>query len=250
MRHPDRNLSTISELIAGLRDFVTLGQPVWYRGQTSATWKLVPAIGRNPDHVKAELTIIKLFKQNARPHLPDYPKSEWEWVFLMQHHRAPTRLLDWSESPLVGLYFALWDQLGKHDGEDAALWFLDPIALNRQSGHRRAFDHDILAFDVDGNLDQYLPEQVSARAVDLDPVAAIGPRNSHRMVAQAGTFTIMHARPTPVEEVADSQHIWRMIIPAAAKPELRTELALLGISEFALFPDLDRVAGVARELLR
>jgi hypothetical protein len=41
-----------------------------------------------------------------------------------------------------------------------------------------------------------------------------------------------------------------MIIPAAAKPELRTELALLGISEFALFPDLDRVAGVARELLR
>jgi hypothetical protein len=250
MRYTDKNLTSVSDLVAALREHARGDNIAWYRGQADAAWGLIPAIARNPDDLRAELTIIKLFRQNARPYLREYPESDWEWVFLMQHHRAPTRLLDWSESPLVGLYFALWDKSGEHEAKDAALWFLDPVALNRHAGHRRAFERDILAFDIDDDLDQYLPDQVNARRVDLDPVAAIGPRNSPRMVAQAGTFTIMHASPIPVETVGDQQHVWRMVIPAAAKPELRTELALLGINEHSLFPDLDRVADIARELLK
>jgi hypothetical protein len=223
---------------------------VWYRGQADASWGLVPAIGRNPDHLKAELTLIKLFRQNARPHLREYPTTDWEWIFLMQHHRSPTRLLDWSESPLAALFFAVWDDELRHEAKDAALWMLDPIVLNRYAGHRRTFEQDILAFDIDPDLEQYLPDQVNARKVDLNPIAAIGPRNSPRMVAQAGTFTIMHATPIPIENVEDRQHIWRMIIPATAKAKIRRELSLLGVNEYALFPDLDRVAGVARGLLK
>lgn len=167
----------------------------------------------------------------------------------MQHHRAPTRLLDWTESPLVALYFALNDPKTECEDKDAALWFLNPMELNRHSGHRHSFSKEILAFDVDEPLNQYLPDQVNARRTDLYPIAAIGPRNSPRMVAQAGTFTIMHANPIPVEEVEDGKHIWRMIIPSAFKKSLRAELSLLGINEYSLFPDLDRVADVARGLL-
>jgi hypothetical protein len=250
MRYPDKNLTSVSDLVAALREYAHAEKIVWYRGQADASWGLIPAIVRNPDHLKAELTLIKLFRQNARPHLREYPETDWEWVFLMQHYRAPTRLLDWSESPLVGLYFALWDKTSEHEKKDAALWFLDPVALNRHAGHRRTFERDILAFDIDDDLSQYLPDQVNARKVDLDPVAAIGPRNSPRMVAQAGTFTIMHASPIPIETVGDQQHVWRMVIPAANKPELRTELALLAINEHSLFPDLDRVADIARGLLK
>ena len=249
MRYPDKNLTTMSDLVAGLRECAATGKIVWYRGQADASWALTLAIARNPDHLKAELTIIKLFRQNAQPHLREYPGTDWEWVFLMQHHRAPTRLLDWSESPLLALYFALWDKSSEHEAKDAALWFLDPVALNRHAGHRRTFERDILAFDIDKDLEQYLPDQVNARKVELNPVAAIGPRNSPRMVAQAGTFTIMHATPIAIETVEDKQHVWRMVIPSAAKPELRKELALLGINEHSLFPDLDRVADIARGLL-
>ena len=102
---------------------------------------------------------------------------------------------------------------------------------------------------MDQELEQYLPDQVSAQKVTLNPVAAIGPRNSARMVAQAGTFTIMHANPIGVETVEDKQHIWRMMIPASSKAELRKELAMLGINEHSIFPDLDRVADIARGLL-
>lgn len=249
MRYPDRPLETICQLVESLRDYAVDEKTVWYRGQADATWRLVPYIARKQGHLEAELTTIKVFKQNASPHLRERPASEWEWIFLMQHHRAPTRLLDWSESPLVALYFALADPMGAHEDKDAALWFLDPVALNRHAGYHHTYTKEILAFDVDPALEQYLPDQVNARRASLFPVAAIGPRNSPRMVAQAGTFTIMHANPVPVEEVGDGKHIWRMVIPAGAKDSLRRELCMLGINEHMLFPDLDRVADVARSLL-
>jgi hypothetical protein len=60
----------------------------------------------------------------------------------------------------------------------------------------------------------------------------------------------MHVEATPIEEVGDREHIWRVVIPAASKQSLRDELRWLGITESLLFPDLDRVASVARGLLR
>jgi hypothetical protein len=248
MRRPDRTISNVGEFVAELRKDKSNNSPIWCRGQADASWKLIPSIGRNPKHIEAELTIIKIFKQSSRPYLLERPNTEWEWISLMQHHRAPTRLLDWTERPLVALYFVVSEE--PCDPGDGALWMLDPVALNRQAGHRRAFDQDVLAFDVDEALGQYLPDQVNARKVDLDPVAAIGPRNSPRMVAQAGTFTIMHAQPRPVEEVGDGEHVWRFIVPSAFKQPLREELELLGVTKSALFPDLDQVAEVARKLLR
>lgn len=247
MRHAERRVQSIGEFVTALRD--TGGGLVWYRGQERAEWPLVPSLARRPDGIQAELLTIKRFKQNAAPYLPARPVDEWEWVFLMQHHRAPTRLLDWSESPLVAMFFALWGNA--NDDADAAVWCLDPVALNRHAGHRRRLERDILAFGIDPELNDYLPENVNERVAPHNPIAAIGPRNSARMVAQAGTFTVIHAEVTPIEEVGDNQdHIWRILVPAASKQLLRTELAILGVHEHSLFPDLDRVAVLAQEMIR
>jgi len=249
MKHADRTVTTVGEIVSALRDYSADTEILWFRGHSAESWDLVPSIGRKAGDLAGELTVIKVFKQRSRPYLPTVPTSEWEWIFLMQHHRAPTRLLDWTASPLTALYFALSDPEAKYEAEDAALWVLDPIALNKASGHKRNFPRDILAFGVDGALDQYLPEQVNSRLADLDPVAAIGPQNSARMAAQAGSFTIMHADVRDVKAVGDGSHIWRMIVPAASKASLRQELTLLGVTEDILFPDLDRVAAAARGLL-
>lgn len=94
MRFIDRNLETVGGLVEALKDYAVSDKITWFRGQADAKWELVPSIARNAGHLKAEPIIIKVFKQYSRPHLIDRPGTEWEWVFLMQHHRAPTRLLD------------------------------------------------------------------------------------------------------------------------------------------------------------
>lgn len=249
MRYPDTPLPNVSTLVTALSGWSSDPDAVlWFRGQANKEWKLIPSLFRHPKGLRGEQAMIKVFKQRSRPYLLDRPTSDWEWLFLMQHHRLPTRLLDWTQSPLAGLFFALFDK-ANHDSEDGALWFLDPVALNRQAGHRRLFAQELLAFDVDAVLTSYLPDEINPQAPNF-PVAAIGPRNSPRMVAQAGVFTITHAEPTAIEEVGDANHVWRMIIPANAKVSLRRELSLLGISEELLFPDLDRVAQAAAELLK
>lgn len=249
MRHHEKTVINIGQFVGALKDTrdLTSNKPVWYRGQDDASWKLIPGICRPGANAAAEIATIKRFKQSAAPYITQRPSEEWEWIFLMQHHRAPTRLLDWSESALIGLYFAV--QNSYFDDKDAVVWCLDPIALNAESGHRKSFELDILAFGVDNALNDYLPENINERVSRLRPIAAIGPRNSARMVAQSGTFTVIHAEPTPIEDVGNKQHIWRFIIPAIHRKEIREELKLLGISEHSVFPDLDRVALLVKGLV-
>ena len=57
---------------------------------------------------------LRIFKRKAHHFLDRTPaeEEEFEWLALMQHHGAPTRLLDFTWSPYVAAFFALeytWD---------------------------------------------------------------------------------------------------------------------------------------------
>jgi hypothetical protein len=222
---------------------------VWFRGQSVGSWKLVPSLARNKDHLKAESALLKRFIQNAVPHLERLPTEEWEWMFMMQHHRAPTRLLDWSEGPLAALYFAVNED--KFLSKDAAVWCLDPVALNSDEARiGLRSPNEIPAFGIDKVLNSYLPSQVEEAPNVMNAVAIVGARNTPRMVAQLGVFTVNHRDHNPLENVGKAQHVWRWIIPAASKIDLRRELKWLGYTPLTLFPELDRVADVAKELLQ
>lgn len=152
----------------------------------------------------------------------------------MQHHGAPTRLLDWTESPLIGLYFAV--QPGS--GADGALYQLDPIALNEISHIRHPNPNYIPTFD-ESTLNSYTPFALaSEQSTRLDPIAVIGQRNTQRMQAQLGVFTIMHRDPVPVEDTGTGSHVIKIQIPEARKEEILADLEKLGIGKFQLFPEL------------
>lgn len=84
----------------------------------------------------------------------------------------------------------------------------------------------------------------------MNAVAIVGPRTTNRMVAQLGVFTVNHRDHKPLEAVGQTKHVWRWIVPASSKENLRSELSLLGYTALTLFPELDRVADVAKELLQ
>lgn len=76
-----------------------------YRGVGDARHKLLPKVGRLKNYSKTtENEILLLFKQYAFPYLEYDLKSDWEWLATAQHHGLPTRLLDWTNNPLVAAF--------------------------------------------------------------------------------------------------------------------------------------------------
>jgi hypothetical protein len=116
---------------------------VWFRGHARADCTLTPTLYRAPYKLEHEPTLMTRFMQNALPLLNYRPNSSWEWMFLMRHHGCPTRLLDRTETPLVGLYFAC-EPKDDHDNHDGHLWCLLPTIHNVQWGMAGAHGGDIV----------------------------------------------------------------------------------------------------------
>jgi len=239
MKYPDESIGSVGALVHCLKRHLRgIEAPVWFRGQARSDWKLVPKLLRDGGAQKKETYLIRRFKQNATLLLPRHPKNDFEWLFLMQHYSLSTRLLDWTESPLVALYFAVTE----HNDADGALWVLLPTELNAISNYRPDYALEIPSFE-DEHLQNYLPETVAGEhRTRLLPVAAIAPRNNPRMQAQQGVFTISHRDNTPVEDSGTKNHVWRYTISSAVKSPLQAELKTLGITRFQLFPELDSLA--------
>src|SRR5437588_7727485 len=105
----DRTINSVAEFIEALRqDQDPHGAATWFRGHSKADWKLLPGLLRDPPIVISETTLLTRFKQSAAM-LTDmrHHSSSFDWMFSMQHYGVPTRLLDWSENPLVALFFCV-----------------------------------------------------------------------------------------------------------------------------------------------
>jgi hypothetical protein len=178
MRHADRQINTIGELVEHLReDLNAYAGPVWFRGQGVSAWYLEPKLLRGAAGL-SETHFINRFKQKASFLLDKAPLGEFDWLFLMQHYGMLTRLLDWSESPLVGLYFAVEEE--DHHGEDGALWCLMPTILNSKSNYRPAYEHEVPSFD-DEYMQNYQPGTIAReQRSSLYPNSAILRLNSER----------------------------------------------------------------------
>lgn len=248
----DEPFSNTAEFLKALSNLSTrIGEEaVWFRGHSKSSYRLLPSIARNPTALERESLLSKRFKQNAYPFRQSPPQSEWEWLFLMQHFGVPTRLLDWTESPLVALYFAV-NGSAEDDKEDANIWALLPAKYNFEIPRiRPAVPVDIPCFGVDEVLDDYRPDRIALeRMSNKHPVAAIAHRQNERIMAQLGVFTIMHRDMTPLEELAP-QFLARLTIPAAARRQLRAELKALRVTQLTLFPELTSVASITKDLLK
>ncbi|WP_171033496.1 FRG domain-containing protein [Thermomonas fusca] len=248
MKFNDVQINSVAELITTLKTHAaeTSGEARWFRGQENSTWQLTPSISRNEgDPLKREYENLKRFRQMAPRFIDLQPRDEWEWLFLMQHYAVKTRLLDWTESPLVALYFAVLK--GAEDNSDAALWVILPAALNKLTGWEELQSKaGIPFFGMDKQLEAYLTSNVvnTPAGSGSGPIAAVAPRTSARIAAQLGVFTVFHADFSPLELIGDESHIWRYVIPSASKQRIREELAVLQMNEFALFPELDKLGGM------
>ena len=127
--------SSWEETVTGLLQLPK--EPRIFRGQRKYSWNVRTRLARdigslppNADSVAFENSAIGFFMDRATGLLPTVPDEHdlLGWLSLMQHYGAPTRLLDWSESPFVASYFA-YEQAS---GSDAAVYALNPYYCRRQ----------------------------------------------------------------------------------------------------------------------
>lgn len=233
----EHEVKTVSEL-EGAVDEITrlLGIKLVWRGQEQINWTLVPRLYRE-GLSKDEITRNCIFQHKAPIRYPNCPddKDFLAWLFLMQHYGMPTRLLDWSLSPLVALYFAVEQE--NHDNSDAVIWALCALKLAREQGIKP------------GNSAAPIIDRLAQKAFDTgapksnSEILPVTARESDlRHIMQQASFTI-HACGTPLETLPSAgQFLARIRIPSDRKAFLKTTLEQLGVSRLTLFPDLENLA--------
>lgn len=188
------------------------------------------------------------FMSQAGP-LLQRPGSSWDVLFSMQHHGLPTRLLDWSATFAVGLYFALKPYVSVASfrphvfaafEHPPCVWILDPFELNQEmSSESVVLNPEI---DLEGTYQETFIEEcktLGARVMAVNPTQA-----GKRLAAQRGCFTLHADLFMPLESGSPS-FLKQFILPMEAISEGVSFLRLAGMNEYGLFPDLD---GLARHL--
>jgi FRG domain len=229
-----------------------------FRGQARAEWFLVPSFLRVAEDndltvensLRLEEALLGEFRTGAHLYLPPsvLPQDPRDMVTMlagMQHYGAPTRLLDWTESLYVAMYFAVEKELD-HDG---AVWVIHPRTIRD-------------AFGIDEGWSCTFEDIEVFRRQDAPPTLFTirSKHQTERMSAQQTVFTVspqIMARHDPILEKAHAQsdeperhRYLKIIVPRELKLDFLSRLHRVNITARALFPGIDGIGRAMAELLR
>ena len=277
-------IETFEKYLSTVRSELPEGRK-YFRGQTklsSEGYPLKPSIGRY-DHLltksfrereELEREVLEVFSNHLVTHVQHLPRSRWEALAIAQHHGLPTRFMDWTENPLVALYFAVRETKADNVGApmNSAVYVLigDPkrytdFSRNQHLGVEPVKDratrpaHEetgYAAFGVEelegeendsteAAKDEGTLDVSSSETPEAPPPFEITenviyhpPHISPRMRAQDSVLLACHR---PFEALEDRNWI-EIKIRHDAHDDIRRRLAQYGVFDRQLFPDLDGIA--------
>lgn len=216
---------------------------IWYRGINNADYKLDSGLFRLQisndvkDYISLEQQMYNYFKSLGA--LLHSGEEGWKLLYTMQHHGVRTRLLDWTESFAVALFFAIsnWNGCDK-----AVIWMLNPLKLNMES----TGNEEILSpIKMDYRIMFQNPSQ---RTIAIYPI-----KNNLRIAAQHGVFTVQGNSLQSLEDefkssLIDKGKMKKIELPIEIREDAICYLRHNGINYFSLFPDLDGLAKHINEI--
>ncbi|MDR3266829.1 MAG: FRG domain-containing protein [Tannerella sp.] len=195
-------------------------------------------------------------------------KTAVEKLFLMQHYRFPTRLMDMSKNPLIDLFFACFPDKGQQDAsKDDGIVYTYTVPTDKikfSSSHTVSMlsnlckqhssflandEDDLLRLGMDIMEERYAFEIKWMKEEDFNTVVCIRPRmNNPRIIRQAGYFLLFgvsgekkNPAKIPNEWIGES-----ISIPAKYKKSILEELNTMDYNEGFFYPDFEHVSNVLR----
>lgn len=234
-----------------------------YRGQADAAWKLQPTLDRvlppKDEYAKrlaAEAHLVEEFKTRTvrffdpleKAHVGDRSAISTAALAVMQHYGAPTRLLDWSYSPFVALYFAAIH----HPSKDGAMWCFPRKLMNDAAdarwstyGCRRERDGT-----VNLNAHAFTPDAPDWFCGTDYPVPFLRMTRQHGFFTMAGRLGVDHGEKI-AEMIPDSAYVKKWIIPAGMKAPILDHLEIMNINAMSLhYEGADRIGREITESCR
>jgi hypothetical protein len=217
-----------------------------FRGMPDANVDLVTGLARlGGDYGRNEPYVLRAFQKYARRDVGFFHgNSLWNWLALAQHHGLPTRLLDWTYSPLVALHFMTQDH--ETFDRDGVVWCVDYVQANSRLPDVLK---DILARERAGVVTAELLDEAADTLLKFDELGRDDPfvvfleppSLDDRIVNQFALFSLMSSPTARLDEWLGGRPelFHRLVIPKELKWEVRDKLDQANVTERVLFPGLD-----------
>ena len=227
-----------------------------FRGQADARWVLNNAIERTSfirHHKGVELDFVSEFQRGARNYLTkdETPEHLIEWLALMQHHGAPTRLLDLSKSPFIGAYFA-FEICSVRDDHYVAIWGVNTAYLKEKALEILSQEFSEALVESRNLIDESLFEKIFLQN-NRSLVFPVEPfRMNRRYSLQQSIFICTGIAETALMNqlkfLGDDieKAVVKIEVPSRFKNEALRDLLQMNLHRASLFPDLDGYASSLR----
>jgi hypothetical protein len=219
-----------------------------FRGQQNSNWELLSSLSRYlASYIKSisswktrEERSIRIFRRKAHNYLINSTvlANDLRCLALMQHHGAPTRLLDFTKSPFVAAFFAL-----ETATSDAAVFALNtPVLWTSSPLDCPSLDRETIDPRMQGNFEKYFSSNENEIIWIGEPTEM-----DQRLIAQSGTMIVPGVLDKSISSILKNYHtkepvIKKLVLPLSLRDDAMKSLYRMNITNATLFPDLDGLA--------
>ena len=219
-----------------------------FRGQSNYEWKLETSLSRIVNGSSLSEQKAEFYEKQAQmdfisqAHTTNekisFDSSPMSLDVIMQHYSCPTRLLDWSESPYIALYFAINNSFHT----DGAFYAWDDRFYQKRMKHKYENYSSIEGSDIINFSDYEIVQIVQST------------RKNERLIRQQGIFSVSNNLIKNHCDLIDSEKkessgLYKIKIPKELKFEFLARLRKMNITAESLFPGLDGIGKSISEKL-